>query len=92
MEVGFPLIIRMIQLENGLDYLLSKYFPDFFSRGLLLLSSPYTFPDNKLSKNIFARFRDRLQTWRVNAEQDECGFNKYKYLSNYYQKGLLYYL
>lgn len=71
MEVGFPLIIRMIQLENDLDYLLSKYSPDFFSGGVLLLSSPCIFPDNKISKNIFAHFRDRLQTWRVNAEQDE---------------------
>lgn len=85
LEVGFPLIIRMIQLENDLDYLLSKYSPDFFSARVLLLSSPYIFPDSKISKNTFSHFRDGLQTWRVNAEQEEYGFHKYRN-SNYYQR------
>lgn len=50
MEVGFPLIIRMKQLEDDFDYLLSKYSPDFFSAGVFPLSSQYIFQTMKYQR------------------------------------------
>lgn len=50
MEVGFPLIIRMKQLKDDFDYLLSKYSPDFFGAGVLMLSSQYIFQTMKYQR------------------------------------------